>query len=63
MEEFNFIQNNNNIDFAPESADFYTYKIFTNLTLLSSMIKIYNDNHNIEPGTYPYPKIGKIREI
>ena len=49
MEEFNFIQNNNNIDFAPESADFYTYKIFTNLTLLSSMIKIYNDNHNIEP--------------
>ena len=48
MKEFNFIQNNNNRDFDPDSADFYTYKIFTNLTLLDSMIKIYNDHHNID---------------
>ena len=43
LKEFDFIQNNNNIDFVPESADFYTYKIFANLILFDSMIKIYND--------------------
>lgn len=46
--EFYLIQINQNIDFVPESADFYTYKIFTNLILLDSMSKIYEDYYNVD---------------
>jgi len=44
--EFEFIINNNNIDFIPESANFYTYKIFTNLLLFNSLKKIKNEQKN-----------------
>ena len=44
--EFKFITDNNNIDFLPESADFYTYKIFTNLLLFNSLKIIKNEQKN-----------------
>ena len=47
--EFELIINNNNIDFIPESADFYTFKIFVNLLLFDSMKVIKKDlNNNLQ---------------
>ena len=44
--EFESIIDNNNVDFIPESADFYTFKIFTSLLLIDSLNKIKNNNNN-----------------
>ena len=38
--EYKIIEAKNQIDFIPDSADFYTFKIFTNLLLLDALVAI-----------------------
>ena len=42
--DFDFILNNNNIDYYPESADFYLYKMYANLLLFNSLRFLKNKN-------------------
>ena len=56
-DEYEIIEEKNQIDFLPESADFYTFKIFTNLLLLDALITIENYYKDNKDKTYYFWRI------
>ena len=59
--EFNLIKTKYNVSFIPESADFYTYKIYINLILFDFLENIRNDNfNNIEEMYYAWNDFLKL---